>query len=80
MVLVGAVAIKTLPISQYPQIVPPTVSVSSGYAGASAEVTARVVTTPLEQQINGVEGMLYVNVGCDTAELLSLRHDMNGQG
>jgi hydrophobe/amphiphile efflux-1 (HAE1) family protein len=61
MVLVGAIAIKTLPISQYPEIVPPTVSVNAGYAGASADVTARVVTTPLEQQINGVEGMLYMS-------------------
>ena len=61
MVLVGFVAIKTLPISQFPDIVPPTVSVSAGYAGASAEVTSRVVTTPLEQQINGVEGMIYMS-------------------
>ncbi|MCH2160867.1 MAG: efflux RND transporter permease subunit [Phycisphaerales bacterium] len=61
MVVVGLVAIKTLPIAQWPEIVPPTVSVSAGYAGASAEVTSRVVTTPLEQQINGVEGMIYMS-------------------
>ena len=61
MVLVGLVAIKTLPIAQYPEIVPPMVQVTAGYAGASAEVTSRVLTTPLEQQINGVEGMLYMS-------------------
>ena len=61
MVLVGAVALKTLPIAQYPEIVPPMVQVTAGYAGASADVTSRVLTTPLEQQINGVEGMLYMS-------------------
>lgn len=61
MLVVGFVAIKMLPIAQWPQIVPPTVSVSAGYPGASAEVTSRVVTTPLEQQINGVEGMIYMS-------------------
>lgn len=61
MVVVGFVSIKVLPIAQYPEIVPPTVQVAAGYAGASAEVTSRVLTTPLEQQINGVEGMLYMS-------------------
>ena len=61
MLVVGFVAIKMLPIAQWPEIVPPTVSVSAGYPGASAEVTSRVVTTPLEQQINGVEGMIYMS-------------------
>ncbi|MEE2972197.1 MAG: efflux RND transporter permease subunit, partial [Planctomycetota bacterium] len=57
MVVVGLAAMFKLPIAQYPEIVPPTVSISAGYAGSSAEVVARVITTPLEQQINGVEGM-----------------------
>ena len=60
MLLVGCVSILTLPVSQYPEIVPGTVQVSASYAGANAETTARVITQPLEQQINGVEGMIYM--------------------
>ncbi|MDA0295693.1 MAG: multidrug efflux RND transporter permease subunit [Planctomycetota bacterium] len=60
MVVIGLVSIFTLPISLFPPIVPPTVQVTAGYPGASAEVVARVITTPLEQQINGVEGMIYI--------------------
>ena len=58
MLLVGTVSILTLPIAQYPDIVPGTVSVTSSYPGANAETTARVITQPLEQQINGTEGMI----------------------
>ena len=61
MLLVGGVSILTLPVSQYPDIVPGTVQVTSSYAGANAETTARVITQPLEQQINGVEGMIYMS-------------------
>ncbi|MDE0888345.1 MAG: multidrug efflux RND transporter permease subunit [Phycisphaerales bacterium] len=60
MVVVGVVSIFTLPVSLFPPIVPPTVQVIAGYPGSSAEVVARVITTPLEQQINGVEGMIYI--------------------
>ena len=59
-VLAGAVSIPTLPIAQYPQLAPPQVTVIAVYNGASAEVVESAVTTPLEQQINGVEGMKYV--------------------
>ncbi|MGL4316187.1 MAG: efflux RND transporter permease subunit [Pseudomonas sp.] len=58
-VLGGLAAMRALPIAQYPQILPPQVSVSASYPGASAQVIAETVAAPLEQQINGVEGMIY---------------------
>ena len=58
-VLAGLSAMTALPIAQYPQILPPQVSVSASYPGASAQVIAETVAAPLEQQINGVEGMIY---------------------
>src|SRR5215203_3721544 len=59
-VLAGLVAMRVLPISQYPQIVPPEVVVSATYPGATAETVAATVAAPLEQQINGVERMIYM--------------------
>ncbi len=58
--LVGAIAIPTLPIAQYPDLAPPQVTVTSTYVGASAEVVESAVTIPLEQELNGVEGMRYI--------------------
>src|ERR1700753_2341677 len=56
----GLAAMALLPVAQYPNIVPPTIQITTTYPGASAETIARTVATPLEQAINGVEGMNYI--------------------
>jgi HAE1 family hydrophobic/amphiphilic exporter-1 len=58
--LAGAIAIPSLPIARYPELTPPSVAVSAFYTGANAQAVESAVTTPLEQAINGVEGMLYM--------------------
>src|SRR6266404_8784808 len=63
-VLGGTVALFTLPVAQYPEIAPPTVEVSASYPGANAQVVADTVAAPIEQQINGVEGMMYMSSQC----------------
>ncbi|MFL5194058.1 MAG: efflux RND transporter permease subunit, partial [Microvirga sp.] len=59
-VLIGLIAMRVLPVAQYPEIVPPQVVVSATYPGASAETIAETVAAPLEQQVNGVEDMIYM--------------------
>ena len=59
-VLVGAIAYFALPVAQFPEIAPPTVQVTATYPGASAEIVSQTVATPLEQEINGVDGMIYM--------------------
>ena len=59
--LVGAVAYFALPISQYPEVAPPSITVTASYPGANAETAAATVAAPLEQEINGVERMLYLS-------------------
>src|ERR1044071_5687743 len=59
--LAGAIALYRLPIAQYPQVAPPTVQVDCNYPGASAEVVAQTIAAPIEQQVNGVEAMLYMS-------------------
>ena len=59
--LLGLGALAILPIAQYPEVVPPTVQITATYPGASAETVARTVATPLEQEINGIENMIYMS-------------------
>ncbi len=60
-IILGGVSFGRLPVAQYPEIAPPTINVSGQYPGASSETVAETVVAPIEQQINGVEGMLYVS-------------------
>jgi multidrug efflux pump len=60
-VIVGVIAIFTLPIAQYPDIAPPTVTVTCNFPGANAKTVAETVATPIEEQVNGVEGMIYMS-------------------
>ncbi len=62
--LAGVIALFTLPVAQYPEITPPTVEVSAYYPGANAKVVADTVAAPIEQQVNGVEGMMYMSSQC----------------
>ena len=71
-VLLGIFAYPTLPVAQYPEIAPPTITVQAIYPGASAEVIADTVATPLEQEINGVEDMLYMSSSSTSDGLLTI--------
>jgi multidrug efflux pump len=71
-VVLGLVALFTLPVAQYPEVTPPTVYVMANYPGASADTVASTVATPLEQEINGVEGMLYMSSSCSSDGQLRL--------
>ena len=59
-VIVGIIGLQLLPIDQYPQIVPPVVNVSASYPGADARTVSQAVATPIEQQLNGTPGMIYM--------------------
>ena len=78
-ILAGAVSIPTLPIAQYPELAPPQVTVTSIYTGASAQVVESAVTTPLEQVINGVEGMAYMTStsGNDGTSIITVTFDVS---
>ena len=72
MLLVGGICIFVLPISLYPQIVPPQVQVTTTYTGADAQTVAYTVTTPIEQQVNGVKGLIYFSSDSTSNGLASL--------
>src|SRR5215471_5193004 len=76
--LAGAIAVASLPVAQYPQITPPSVSVSISYPGASAQVVAETVAAPIEQSVNGVQGMLYMSStsGSDGSYTLSVTFEV----
>jgi HAE1 family hydrophobic/amphiphilic exporter-1 len=71
-ILAGVVAIPTMPVAWYPQLAPPVVSVSAFYTGANAQEVETAVTTPLEQAINGVEGMLYMTSSSTNSGISSI--------
>src|SRR5919201_307133 len=77
-VLLGAIAAGFLPIAEYPEITPPTVRVTSSYPGASAQVVADTVAAPIEQQVVGAEGMLYMSSqsGNDGSYTLTVTFDI----
>src|SRR6185312_14679690 len=60
-VILGGVAFLRLPVAQYPEIAPPIINITGQYSGASAETVAETVVAPIEQSVNGVEGMLYIS-------------------
>lgn len=74
MVLAGLLCLDTLPVAQYPDITPPTVMVRASYPGADAETVAKTVGVPIEQQVNGTEGMLYMSSssGSDGSYMLTI--------
>jgi multidrug efflux pump len=76
--LTGGIALLSLPIAQYPPITPPAVAVTINYPGASAQVVADTVAAPVEQQVNGVEGMLYMSsqMGNDGSYTLTVTFDI----
>ena len=80
--LAGAIALPTLPIAQYPNIAPTTIQVTATYPGADAETVEKTVTTILEKQINGVEGMQYIksNSGNDGTSTISVVFDSSRDG
>src|SRR5437588_6365611 len=63
-VLAGSVAVFSLPVAQYPDVAPPTVQVTALYPGANANTVRDVVAAPIEEQVSGVEGMMYMSSTC----------------
>ncbi|NVO14177.1 MAG: multidrug efflux RND transporter permease subunit [Rhodoplanes sp.] len=78
MIVIGAVALLRLPVSQYPDVVPPTVQVTTSYPGASARTVVDTVSLPIEQQVNGVQGMIYMQsyAGSDGSYTLTVTFEI----
>ncbi len=78
MILIGGLSILGLPIAQYPQVVPPQVTVSTSFPGANADVVAQSVAAPIEQQVNGSQDMLYMGSksGNDGSYTLTVTFDI----
>src|SRR5690606_25344717 len=71
-VLAGLAAVFSLPIAQYPQIAPPTVLITATYPGASAETLTKTVAAPIEEQLSGVEDLLYFSSSADSSGTLTI--------
>ena len=71
-IIVGSLSYFNLPVTQYPSIAPPSVRITASFPGANAETVAKSVATPIEQEINGVEGMIYMSSLCTDDGQLSL--------
>src|SRR4029078_12540487 len=82
--IVGTVPLAGLPLAKYPEVAPPTITVTANYPGANAKVVADTVATPIEQEVNGVENMIYMSSRCtndgqmtlDVTFALCTNHDM----
>lgn len=77
-IIIGIIFLNRLPVAQYPQIVPPTIQVTTRYPGASAQVVADTIATPIEQAVNGVEGAIYMSStsGSDGSYALTITFDV----
>ncbi|HEY7429044.1 MAG TPA: efflux RND transporter permease subunit, partial [Gemmataceae bacterium] len=77
--LTGTIALRALPVAQYPRITPPGVQIAMHYPGASAQVLSDTVAAPVEQQVNGVPGMLYMSSQCgnDGTYTLTVTFDLD---
>ena len=67
--IIGIIGLKLLPIDQYPDIVPPVVKISASYPGADASTVTQAVATPIEQELNGTPGMIYMSSKSSTPEV-----------
>ena len=70
--LAGALAIKTLPVSQYPNIAPPQITVTATYPGANAETMSRTVTQVIEQEMTGLDGFMYMSSNSDSTGRMTI--------